>query len=128
MVDLKCTSANELLQGTSGNDTLQGGGGNDTLQGGGGNDILVGGPGNDSLIGGDGNDTIIGSDGNDTLIGGLGADLFVLLDGNVDIIQDFNWREDKITTHLPPLPPDDSGNPIPSPDNRLRRRKFGVVG
>jgi hypothetical protein len=29
---------------------------------------------------------------------------------------------------LPPLPPDDSGNPIPSPDNRLRRRKFGVVG
>lgn len=67
---------------------------NNTLQG---NDL------NNTLNGGDGDDTLNGGLGSDTLIGGNGADTFVfsdLLDGSVDVIQDFDAAQDKIKLSL----------------------------
>ncbi len=62
------------------------------------NNILRGEGGNDKLLGGLGNDTLIGGLGKDTLTGGTGLDRFTFesVNQSLDIITDFNSKEDKI--------------------------------
>lgn len=64
-----------------------------------GHNVLLGNHGSNTLIGGNGNDVLDGGRGNDKLIGGAGSDTFrfsSLLDGSVDIIEDFNTDDDVI--------------------------------
>lgn len=81
-----------------GNDSIYGSYSNDTLLGFKGNDDIVGNEGNDYLYGNEGNDYLYGYGGNDVLIGGSGKDGFVFenLQGGVDIVYDFNKKDDKI--------------------------------
>lgn len=92
------TAAADIFKG---NDTLTGSSGNDQLNGFAGADTVRGMAGDDFVFGGAGNDTLYGGLGNDTLNGGTGKDNFVFdtaLDGinNVDVIQDFNPKDDTI--------------------------------
>ncbi|KIT17395.1 calcium-binding protein [Jannaschia aquimarina] len=83
-VNLKGTSADDVLSGTDGDDAIRGRGGDDALSGGagddrlkgnGGHDEMSGGEGDDRLKGGKGDDTIEGGDGNDRAFGGKGHDV-----------------------------------------------------
>jgi Ca2+-binding RTX toxin-like protein len=99
-------NGNDTLYGESGNDYLDGGEGNDYLNGGEGNDTLIGFWGNDTIYGGSGNDWIDGGSDNNIIYGGSGNDTFVLndtfllSDGGVSYIKDFETGLDK----LYPLP------------------------
>jgi Ca2+-binding RTX toxin-like protein len=90
-----------IITGNSNNNSLNGLSGNDTIDGADGNDTLIGGMGNDSLIGGTGNDILTGGMGNDILTGGMGSDTFAFLTRNegIDIINDFNSLEDRISVY-----------------------------
>lgn len=85
----------------SGSDSFDLSSGNDIARGYGGNDDMRGRNGNDQLAGDAGNDLLAGGKGNDRLAGGSGKDAFLFdttPDGrtNVDIISDFNPRDDTI--------------------------------
>lgn len=82
----------------NGNDTINGSSLSDVLSGFKGNDAVVGNEGNDYLYGNEGNDFLYGRAGNDVLIGGSGKDGFVFenLQGGVDVVYDFNIKDDKI--------------------------------
>jgi hypothetical protein len=90
-------------------DQISGGGGDDvldfssatlnnvaTIDGGAGADRITGSLGDDNLYGGDGNDRLDGGGGSDLLTGGAGDDTFVLNDGAVDNITDFNSSDDTL--------------------------------
>jgi Ca2+-binding RTX toxin-like protein len=66
------------LRGTTAPNVVNGGNQGDTILGGDGGDVLRGGKGLDSIVGGAGDDTIYSGLGQDTLTGGGGADIFVL--------------------------------------------------
>lgn len=95
------TSLHEDLIGGVNADTLNGAGGDDDLIGAEGADVLDGGDGRDTLDGGSGDDSLTDGAGVDQLTGGSGADIFVMtLDGNSDIIRDFELGVDKIDVSL----------------------------
>lgn len=81
----------DQLNGDAGDDRLNGGDGNDILRGGADNDTLFGDAGDDRLYGDAGADTLVGGAGRDLLYGGTGNDVFgfTVLDGQIDVIQDF---------------------------------------
>lgn len=93
-------SGASTIRGGNGNDMIYGGSGIDKISGDAGNDMLFGGAGNDILSGGLGLDVLNGGAGADTLSGGGGRDLFVFSSTptatSMDIITDFNVREDKL--------------------------------
>ena len=72
--------------------------GNDTINGSSLSDVLLGFKGNDAVVGNEGNDFLYGRAGNDVLIGGSGKDGFVFenLQGGVDVVYDFNIKDDMI--------------------------------
>jgi Ca2+-binding RTX toxin-like protein len=78
----------------------QGGKGADKLIGNSGDNGLVGGSGRDTLDGGIGSDRLYGGAGSDALRGGTGSDTFIFNTApgpaNVDLIRDFNPRDDTI--------------------------------
>lgn len=94
----------DTIQGTSSDDVfdfsgglrienieaVQGGDGNDVVTGGISDDNFFGDGGNDALFGGGGADRLSGGEGLDRLSGGTGADIFVIEDGGLDTIADFN--------------------------------------
>lgn len=72
-----------------------------TIRGSSGHDVLSGSSAKDILYGYGGPDKLYGKGGNDTLVGGAGRDAFVFdtkpnAKTNVDVIRDFNEREDVI--------------------------------
>lgn len=98
-------AANNFLRGNSGNDLLIGGGGDDTLQGDAGSDQISGGVGNDTLLGGEGGDRLQGDAGDDILhggvgnnllMGGAGSDRFLLVNGGLSSIMDFQNGQDRL--------------------------------
>jgi Ca2+-binding RTX toxin-like protein len=92
-------TSNDIIFGGNGNDDLFGRDGDDTLTGGRGKDTLFGENGSDILFGGAGLDMLFCSDGDDTATGGGGADTFVFFwssTGEIDVITDFNARQDTI--------------------------------
>ena len=97
-------AGSDILVGGDGTDRIDGGSNDDKLVGGKGNDILFGSSGKDTLIGNIGNDYLQGDSGNDYLKGGAGLDKFAFATGSkfdinelgVDIISDFNPKQDKI--------------------------------
>lgn len=101
-------SQSNLIFGRGGDDFLYGDnfldhGRADTIIGGRGADYIVGGGGNDLLFGGRGRDHLYGSVGDDTLFGGRGRDTFqfdLLFDHGIDLIEDFNHRDDTILLGL----------------------------
>lgn len=60
--------------------------------------MVYGDAGNDMTTGGNGDDIINGGEGADLLIGGRGNDLFVFdsVDGDIDLLLDFNGKTDNI--------------------------------
>jgi hypothetical protein len=91
----------DQMTGFWNNDYFAGGEGNDTLSGADGNDRLFGERGDDDINGGYGNDKISGGKGNDYLTGGPGKDAFLFdtdprKSGNLDVILDFNVKEDRL--------------------------------
>jgi len=97
-------AGSDILFGGDGADRIDGGSGDDNLLGGKGDDILFGSSGKDILIGNKGNDYLQGDSGADFLTGGAGSDKFAFATGSkfdikelgVDIISDFNLKQDKI--------------------------------
>ncbi|HYX19136.1 MAG TPA: hypothetical protein VE944_33250 [Nostoc sp.] len=97
-------AGSDILVGGDGINRIDGGSNDDKLVGGKGNDILFGSSGKDTLIGNIGNDYLHGDTGNDYLKGGAGLDKFAFATGSkfdinelgVDIISDFNPKQDKI--------------------------------
>jgi serralysin len=83
----------DMVRGGSGNDEVLGEDGADVFSGMNGNDLLFGGAGADALTGGPDQDTLVGGAGVDSLAGQTGADLFVLLQGSADKVQDFNFAQ-----------------------------------
>ena len=69
----------------------------ENISSGGGNDILLGNFLPNFISGGEGDDELEGWEGNDVLVGGSGKDTFFFAQGwGVDVIQDFNLKEDTI--------------------------------
>lgn len=99
---IRGTELDEYLTGTPASDLIRGGRGSDTLYGDGGDDVLFGGRGADYLV---------GSEGTDVLFGGKGRDSFVFRpsDAGVDVVQDFNPRQDKIIIFNEDAPASDFG-------------------
>lgn len=97
-------AGSDILFGGDGADRIDGGSGDDNLLGGKGDDIVFGSTGKDILIGNKGNDYLQGDSGDDFLKGGAGSDKFAFATGSkfdikelgVDIISDFNPKQDKI--------------------------------
>ncbi|MCC5606717.1 hypothetical protein LC612_07940 [Nostoc sp. CHAB 5834] len=97
-------AGSDILFGGAGADRIDGGSDDDNLLGGNGDDILFGSSGKDILIGNKGNDYLQGDSGDDFLKGGAGSDKFAFATGSkfnikelgVDIISDFNHKQDKI--------------------------------
>ncbi|MGV0105590.1 Integrin beta subunit VWA domain-containing protein [Nostoc sp. DSM 114160] len=97
-------AGSDILFGGSGADIIDGGSDDDNLLGGKGDDILFGSSGKDILSGNQGNDYLQGDSGDDLLEGGAGADKFGFATGSkfnirelgVDVITDFNPKQDKI--------------------------------
>lgn len=96
------TELDEYLTGTMAPDLIRGGRGSDTLYGDVGDDVLFGGRGADYLV---------GAEGTDILFGGKGRDSFVFRpsETGVDVIQDFNPRQDKIIVFNDDSPTSDFG-------------------
>jgi len=94
------TENNDVLIGSSGPDFIYGREGDDFIFGADGHDVIFGGDGNDLIFGGNGNDLIYGDGGGDYLEGGSGRDVFAFsassVDKNVNVIGDYNFREDVI--------------------------------
>ncbi|MDC0085514.1 Ig-like domain-containing protein [Oceanospirillaceae bacterium] len=82
-----------IINGADGDDIINGGRGNDQLFGAADDDVLKGGRGNDTLEGGKGADQLYGGSGKDTFVFDLNDDL---LNGDADIVFDFNHYADKI--------------------------------
>lgn len=86
----------DVLYGGSEDDMLYGGDGNDSLFGGPGADYLHSGSGDDILVGGLGNDTIIAAAGTTLATGGEGEDIYMVEDGGILTIVDFNSTYDRL--------------------------------
>ncbi|MGI0021402.1 MAG: calcium-binding protein, partial [Nitrososphaeraceae archaeon] len=92
----------QVIYGNAGNDTIQGGNSTNIIFGNNGDDTLVGGSGFDPMKGGGGsmlsgdrgNDKLLGGPDHDVLEGGPGFDFFQC-NGKVDIVLDFDPKEDK---------------------------------
>ena len=117
-VDIDALAGNDLIYGVdntgsgAGMDELSGDGGRDTIDGRDGDDLIMGGNGDDYLFGSIGNDQIIGGRGNDILFGSYlvdeltgdlvgdstdpGRDIFILRQGDFEVIHDFTVGEDKL--------------------------------
>lgn len=96
--DIFGNGGSDTLRGNGGNDVINGGGGDDDIRGGGGRDLLDGRNGDDTLRGGGSSDILYGGRGGNTLIGGAGEDEFRFdrIDGQLDIIRDFNPFADEV--------------------------------
>ena len=69
----------------------------ENISSGSGNDILLGNFLPNFISGGEGDDELEGWEGNDVLVGGSGKDTFFFAQGwGIDVIQDFNSKEDTI--------------------------------
>lgn len=81
-LNIRGSSAGDVLFGSALIDVMYGGDGDDVLSGLGDDDTLYGDAGNDYLDGGDGNDRLNGGAGDDVLAGGTGSDYLAGEDGN----------------------------------------------
>ena len=84
------------LRGTSSSDFLVGGRKSTSIHGRGRSDLLVGGRKDDKIFGGSGDDFLYGGLGRNRLHGGIGEDIFYLVPGGFQILQDFDFSNDKI--------------------------------
>lgn len=112
----------DVIDAGAGNDQVLPGPGNDSVNGGRGDDFVALAVGNDTGQGGPGDDTIVGGFGTDTIIGGPGNDL--LAGGQNDDLINGGPGDDFLDGDLPP---DESGDPTPDP-NQNTDRCIGAEG
>lgn len=90
------TENSDSIEGTCSAENFYGKNGDDVFQGLGGSDYFAGEQGNDILSGGSGNDVLVGGEDYNLLEGGAEKDTFVLEQGGVAVIADFEVNNDTL--------------------------------